>query len=210
MDEVLPNLYCIYPDDKSGLIQPTFLVVRKEGNLIFGNGGSFVNSFDKIRKLGKVIAVYIGDRHHGKSYSEAAAYFNVPFCCSKDEANVMRKKKVFIDEIIEFEQHKRFDDLEIIPTPGHTSGALSYLWTDGKNKVLFIGDTIVPVDNEWRVWVNKSPKARSAMQETMERLRGLNFNYIVSDSFAATGDKAIKLSPKAKEEMIESIIESIN
>ena len=77
------------------------------------------------------------------------------------------------------------------PTPGHASGALSYLWTDGENRVLFIGDTIVPVDNEWRVWVNKSPKARSAMQETMERLRGLNFNHIVSDSFAATGDKAI-------------------
>ena len=211
MNEILPNLYRIMPDEYSEQRKPTFLLVRPRGNLLFGNARESISkSYNEIEKLGKVIGVYIGDRHHGKTYSSAALYFNAPFCCSKEEANVMRKKKVKIDKIVEFKQHKLFSDLEVIPTPGHTPGALSYLWACGRNKILFIGDTIVPIDNEWKLWVNKTTKARAAMIETMERLRKLKFNYIISDSFAATGDNAIKLSPKGKEKMIESVIASVS
>ncbi len=208
MDEILPNLYCVMPDENSERMKPTFLVVRPEGNLLFGNGLSSISkSYSKIETLGKVIGVYIGDRHHGKSYSEAAQYFNVPFCCSEEEAKAMKKKSVIIDEFVEFKQYKLYDDIEVIPTPGHTTGALSYLWSSGTNNVLFIGDTIVPVDNEWKIWVSK--KGTASMLRTLEYLRKLEFNYIVSDSFAATGDKAIKLSSIAKEEMIDSIIKTL-
>lgn len=207
MNEILPNLYCIMPDE-SDRMKPTFLVVRPEGNLLFGNSLSSISkSYSKIESLGKVLGVYIGDRHHGKTYSEAAQYFNVPFCSSEEEAKAMKRKRVIVDEFVEFKRYKLYDDIEVIPTPGHTTGALSYLWSCGENKVLFIGDSIVPVDDEWKIWVSK--KNRASMLETLECLRKLEFNYIVSDSFAATGDRAIKLSAIAKEEMIDSIVKTL-
>lgn len=87
-----------------------------------------------MEELGPVIGVFIGDRHHGKTYSPAAKYFGAPLCCSNEEAKVMKKKGVIVDQDIEFKQHKLYDDIKVIPTPGHTAGALSYLWTSGELK----------------------------------------------------------------------------
>lgn len=40
------------------------------------------------------------------------------------------------------------DDLEVIPTPGHTPGATSYLWEHGDHRFLFTGDSIGIEDGE--------------------------------------------------------------
>ncbi len=207
MKEIYPNLYCVRPTDGGLLAPPTFLVVRSEGNIIFGNGIGVSEHFDAMKSLGPVIGVFIGDRHHGKVYSPAAKYFKAPLRCSKEEAQVIKKKGVTIDQIVDFRRHNLYKDIEVIPTPGHTSGALSYLWTSSKHRVLFIGDTIVPVDGEWKVWVTR--KRATIMLETMELLRTLNFNSIALGSFAAAGDLVIKLSANAKLKMIESVIETV-
>ena len=208
MNEVYPDLYCILASDDSQPAAPTFLIVRPEGNIIFGSGQGISEYYKKMEELGPVIGVYIGDRHHGKTYSPAAKYFGAPLCRSNEEAKVMKKKGVIVDQVIEFKQHRLYDDIEVIPTPGHTAGALSYLWTSGEHKVLFIGDTIVPVDGEWKIWVSR--KRSAMMLETMEMLRNLAFNNIAVGSGAATGDKVIKLSAKAKTEMVESVIKTVH
>ncbi len=208
MEESIPNLYTLVPSDNSSPVAPSFLAVRPEGNLLFGNGNGLSEYYKEIEKLGPIVGVYIGDRHQAKTNSAAAKQFKAPLCCSQEEAKVAKKKSVTIDNIIEFEQHHLYKDLEAIPTPGHTAGALSYLWRSGRNKILFIGDTIVPVENEWRVWVSK--KNAPVMLDTMQMLKSLDFNYIAIGSFAVTGDPLIKLSKKAKSEMIESVIASVS
>ncbi len=207
MKESIPNLFTLQSGDTSKPIAPSFLAIRPSGNLIFGNGNGASEYFPAIKKLGTVKGVYIGDRHQGKIPSAAAKYFKAPLCCSNEEAKVIKKKSVTIDEIVPFNQHKLYDDLEAIPTPGHTAGALSYLWHCGKNKVLFIGDTIVYVDGEWKIWVSK--KNAPIMMDTMEMLNGLNFNYIAVGSFAVTGEPLIKLTKKAKNDMIQSVMLSL-
>ena len=208
MIETIPNLYTIVPSDNTSPVAPTFLAVRPEGNLLFGNGAGAEEYFKKIEKLGPIIGVYIGDRHQGKTYSPAAKHFKAPLCCSKEEAKVIKKKSVVIDEILPFEKHKIFNDMEVIPTPGHTVGALSYRWCSGKNKILFVGDTIVSVDGKWKIWVSK--KNAPMMLETMEMLKELEFNYIAIGSFAVTGDPLIRLTKKTKIEMIENVISTLN
>lgn len=208
MKETIPNLYTIVPSDDSKLVPPTFLAIRPEGNLLFGNGQSASEYYPEMEKLGPIVGVYIGDRHHAKTVSAAAKHFNAPLCCSQEEAKAAKRKSVTIDSIIAFEQHKLFSDLEVIPTPGHTAGALSYLWHSGKNKILFVGDTIVPVDGEWRIWVSK--KNAPLMIKTMEMLKELEFNYIAIGSFAVTGDPIIKLNKESKNEMIQSVISTLN
>lgn len=202
--EALPNLYCLTTDDDEAFVAPAFVAVRPEGgNFIFGSGEGHAAHFDEIDRLGPVAAVFIGDRHHGKTYSPAASHFGAPLCCSKEEAKVVGKKGVAVDRIIDFERHWLHEDLEILPTPGHTVGALSYLWTSGSHRVLFIGDTVVPVDGEWRVSVNR--KNRSTMLDTMATIGSMDFDYIAAGSGAATGPKVIELSAKAKTAMIDQV-----
>ena len=46
-------------------------------------------------------------------------------------------------------RHALDEDLEVIPTPGHTPGATAYLWDSGEHRFLFTGDTIYLSDGEW-------------------------------------------------------------
>jgi glyoxylase-like metal-dependent hydrolase (beta-lactamase superfamily II) len=69
-------------------------------------------------------------------------------------------------------------DFEVIPTPGHTSGATSYLWDNGEHRLLFTGDTIYLREGQWRAAVlDESDRARYA--DSMELIRGLDFNILI-------------------------------
>ena len=107
-------------------VPPTYLAVRDGGNFVFGNGAGVADLFDLMAAKGKVNAVFIGDRHHGKQYAPAATYFGAPLCCSPGEAKVVRRKKVLVDQLVPFERHWLHDDLEILPTPG--SYIMAFVW----------------------------------------------------------------------------------
>ena len=76
------------------------------------------------------------------------------------------------------------DDLEVIPTPGHTSGATAYLWDTGHERLLFTGDTVYLDGGEWVAAVLESSD-RAAYIESLELIRGLDFDVLVP--WAATG-----------------------
>ncbi|MEM7365628.1 MAG: MBL fold metallo-hydrolase [Pseudomonadota bacterium] len=198
MSEILPGLFH-FESEEVAPRPPTFVAVRSGGNYVFGNGhGLSDDQLTTIGELGEVKAVLIGDRHHGKVPSPIAARFDVPLCCSQEEAKVMKRNKVNIDEVVPFERHDYANDLEVIPTPGHTPGALSYLWRSGRNRILFVGDTIVPVDDEWKVWV--SARNSQTMRDTMTMLADTTFNYLVCGSFAAP-EKLVKMTSPVKARM---------
>lgn len=104
-------------------------------------------------------------------------------------------KGVTICAIVPFRRTQILPALEAIPTPGHTPGALSYLWTREGRRFLFVGDTIVPVDGEWRYWVSKANQG--VMRESMRLLATLDPDVILSNSFAATPTAWIEVSPPA-------------
>ncbi len=209
MNKILPNLYSIDTIVNGKASQTTFLIVRPTGNILLGTVADISVYYSKIKELGPVIAILLGDRHQGKGeILSTAKLFNAPICCSKIESKVLHKNGVTVDNIIKYEQHYLYDDLEVIPTPGHTPGALSYLWKMDERKVLFIGDTVVPINDEWEIWVNKPNRGK--MIETMELLKKLDFNYIAVNSFAVTGDKVIHLTSKEKLDLIDSVINKVS
>jgi glyoxylase-like metal-dependent hydrolase (beta-lactamase superfamily II) len=75
-------------------------------------------------------------------------------------------------------RHTLDDDLEVIPTPGHTPGATAYLWSNGGRRFLFTGDTIFLRDGEWVAAVLDSSD-RAAYLESLELLRDLDFDVLV-------------------------------
>jgi glyoxylase-like metal-dependent hydrolase (beta-lactamase superfamily II) len=50
-------------------------------------------------------------------------------------------------------RHMLDEDFEVIPTPGHTAGATSFLWDTGEHRLLFTADTIYLCAGEWHAAV---------------------------------------------------------
>ena len=80
-------------------------------------------------------------------------------------------------------QTSLFEDLIALPTPGHTPGALSYLFVQESHCALFMGDTICPVDGTWRYWV--SSKNLPQFIKSIESLDG-DYDLMVGNSFACS------------------------
>jgi glyoxylase-like metal-dependent hydrolase (beta-lactamase superfamily II) len=81
-------------------------------------------------------------------------------------------------------RHTLDDDFEVIPTPGHTSGATAYLWDSGRHRFLFTGDTIYLDQGEWVAAVLGSSDRESYI-ESLELIRELDFDVLVP--WVATG-----------------------
>jgi hydroxyacylglutathione hydrolase len=156
-----------------------YLLRHDAGVVLFGTKADLSAHYGELRALGKITHVLLGDRHHASAYTaQLAQHFDVPIGASQIEASVL--KGVTICAIVPFRRTQILPALEAIPTPGHTPGALSYLWTREGRRFLFVGDTIVPVDGE-----------------SMRLLATLDPDVILSNSFAATPTAWIEVSPPA-------------
>lgn len=82
------------------------------------------------------------------------------------------------------DRHLLEDDFEVIPAPGHTSGATAYLWDNGEGRLLFTGDTIYLDEGEWVAAVLESSD-RALYIESLELIRELDFDLLVP--WAASG-----------------------
>jgi glyoxylase-like metal-dependent hydrolase (beta-lactamase superfamily II) len=75
-------------------------------------------------------------------------------------------------------RHMLDEDFEVIPTPGHTSGATSFLWETEEHRLLFTGDTIYLDEGEWGAVV-LDESDRGVYIESLELIRELDFDVLV-------------------------------
>jgi glyoxylase-like metal-dependent hydrolase (beta-lactamase superfamily II) len=100
------------------------------------------------------------------------------------------------------------DDFEVIPTPGHTPGATAFLWNSGEQRLLFTGDTVYVRDGEWVAAVLEGTSDRSASIESLELLRGLEFDALVP--WAASGAPSVApTDPADARRRIDAILERL-
>ena len=157
---------------------------------------------------GGVSLIVLGDRHQATPETVTMARrLRAPIIVSSIEATALKKLGIEIDTALSYQPCQLAPDLEIIPTPGHTKGAFSYLWTSGERRFLFIGDTIVPVDGSWKYWV--PPPNRPEMRRTIEKLAALRFDVILSNSFAATPTGWLDAPPKYRAAMFAELSRSL-
>ena len=200
--EIYPSLYLLRNALSASQSQFVYLLRHDAGVVLFGTKADLSAHYGDLRALGKITHVLLGDRHHASAYTaQLAQHFDVPIGASQIEASVL--KGVTIRAIVPFRRTQILPALEAIPTPGHTPGALSYLWTREGRRFLFVGDTIVPVDGEWRYWVSKANQ--SVMRESMRLLATLDPDVILSNSFAATPTAWIEVSPPARAQLFADL-----
>jgi glyoxylase-like metal-dependent hydrolase (beta-lactamase superfamily II) len=182
--ELFPSLYLLRPAQPAPKTQFTYLLRRREGNILFATKYVALAHAADLDALGGVRHILLGDRHHATAKTVALAqHFDTVLTASDIEAKALATAGVAVGRRLAFERQAFAPDLEILPTPGHTRGAFSYLWTRGRRRFLFIGDTLVPIGGSWEYWVVKPNRAQ--MQNTVAALAAVDFDTILSNSFAA-------------------------
>jgi glyoxylase-like metal-dependent hydrolase (beta-lactamase superfamily II) len=202
--EIYPHLFLLRPARPPPNTGFTYLLRRDGDNVLLTTKASVQADLAEIDALGGVQHLLLGDRHHAlPATAKLATRFGTVLSASAIEAKVLGAAGVEIGRQFEYRRQTFATDLELLPTPGHTRGAFSYLWTPGKRRFLFIGDTLVPVDGGWRYWVTKPNLP--AFRETIGFLRGIEFDVILSNSFAATPAAWLEVDTRARHRLFDAV-----
>jgi len=156
----------------------SYLLPREAGNLLVYGPGPAEPEAGEIAALGGVARQYLNHRHEaspaGDRIREA---FGAPLFCHRDEAPAV--SEVCRVSFAFSRRHLLDDDFEVIPAPGHTSGATIYLWTAGGRRYLFSGDTIFMRRGEWVAAVLDGVSDRGRYLESLAMIRRLDFDVLV-------------------------------
>jgi len=176
METVLEGLYASTPEPlpfAPSLDIRAFLLLRDRGNLLVYSATGLESDAPAIEDLGGISRHYLNHRHEAMFASDWVA---APlFVHDEERESVAERYRV---QGTFSERHTLDDDFEVIPTPGHTSGATAYLWESGRHRFLFTGDTVYLDEGEWVAAVLGSSD-RAAYIECLELIRELDFDVLV-------------------------------
>ena len=148
-----------------------FLLQREGGNILMYSTENFDASATK--PLGGISRQYLNHQHEALFAAESVT---APLFVHDDDRPSVEERMHVRGGFTK--RHFFDDDLEVIPTPGHTSGATAYLWDSGEQRYLFTGDTIYLRDDEWVAAVLESSD-RDAYIESLELIKQLDFDVLV-------------------------------
>jgi hypothetical protein len=168
MQTVIPGLYASAPQALS--LAPSahvraFLLQRPQGNLLIYSAETVADDPRGIDELGGISRHYLNHWHEAAfgGGDRLASTFGAPlFCHESDRESVSETTKVAGTFSL---RHMQGDDFEVIPLPGHTSGATAYLWQGGEHRCLFTGDTVYLREGEWVAAVLESSDRASYNRE---------------------------------------------
>ncbi len=181
MQTVIPDLYASAPERLSfapALEVRAFLLRRDQGNLLVYNVGTVADDARAIEELGGLSRHYLNHWHEALVGGDRAPKtLGAPLFCHENERPAVAKT---CDVAGTFAlRHMDGDDFEVIPIPGHTSGATAYLWDSGRHRCLFTGDTVYLRDGDWVAAVLEGSSDRGAYIESLELIKDLDFDVLV-------------------------------
>ena len=180
-----------------------FLLERTRGNLLVYSTSTLGGDRPAFDALGGVTRQYL-NHHHEAAFSSDA--IDAPlFVHEAERAEVARRLPV---RATFSRRHMLDEDVELIPTPGHTPGATALLWDTGEHRLLFTGDTLFLHHGEWRAAVLDSSD-RDAYLESLALIRELDFDVLVP--WAATRDAPLvaHTGPADRGRRIDAVIERV-
>ena len=154
-----------------GVVVRSFVLEREQGNIIIYHSPGITAAAREILELGRPDRLLINHWHEAMY---AAPDLDVPIFVHEDDraqtklpiAGTFSKRETVAD------------NLEVIPTPGHTPGATMFLWDNGEHRLLFSGDSIWVQRGEWKA-VLLGESDREAYLASLSRLMELDFDILV-------------------------------
>ena len=173
--QITENIYyCGFNSEKS-FGAWSYLIVRREGNILVDSPRYSVPLVKKIEALGGVSEMFLSHRDDIADHQRFAEKFGASQIMHADDG----AEHFGIEKIIEGEEAVKIDDeLTVIPVAGHTRGSLALLY---KNSFLFTGDhlawsprreTLIAFRGAcWYSWVEQI--------RSMERLTAYDFEWVL-------------------------------
>lgn len=100
------------------------------------------------------------------------------------------------------------NDLEVIPTPGHTPGTTMFLWDNGECRFLFPGDSLWVQGGEWKAVV-LGDSDRSAYLDSLALLKEVAFDVLVPWGVEEEAPYGYAVSRAEASEKLERIIDRL-
>lgn len=156
------------------------------GNVLFYAPGDDTD-FDEIESLGGVAHHYLSHRDEaGPALALVADRFGPTLHAATVERDDIAK---FAEpDVLHDERTTGPGGVEVVPTPGHSPGSISYVVTGvGGERYLFTGDTVfVDGGGEWRAGLLPFSD-RDALVASLDVLATLRPNLVISSAFGARG-----------------------
>jgi hypothetical protein len=158
---------------QADILLRSYVLERPAGNVLVYNSPGLTAAASAIRDLGPANRLLINHEHEAMY---GMPELDVPvFVHRRDRAATARSMPVSGV----FDRRQMIDDdLEVIPTPGHTAGTTSFLWDNGRHRFLFTGDFIWIDSGEWKAVV-LDPALRPEYLESLALVRELDFDVLV-------------------------------
>ncbi|MGX0911486.1 MBL fold metallo-hydrolase [Staphylococcus caprae] len=176
LDKVANGLYATptteLPFDKRFRFK-SFVLERSEGNIVIFHSGRIDEAADDIRALGGADRVLMNHEHESLG---GQTHFDAPYYIHQDDKEAVTDTLQIAETFKDCEQ--LYDDLEVIPAPGHTPGTTLYLWDNGEHRYLFTGDFLCYEGDEWRTVVLPSSDREQSIK-SLEMIRDLDFDALV-------------------------------
>ena len=211
MHNVIPRLFATAPQPLSfapSVGVRSFLLERGEGNLLVYSSSAVKQEVDFIRERGGIWRQYLNHGHEAWVAEAAGAWvastFGAPLYAHENEKDEV-SRAYDLDGTFS-EGHTLGDDFEVIPIPGHTSGATAFLWDTGEHRSLFTGDSIVLDGDEWVAALLDSSD-REDYIKSLELIRGLEFDVIVPWAASLDGSYYRFTDRSETERRIDEILE---
>lgn len=211
MDTVIPGLYASEPEPLGfgpSLEIRAYLLQREWGNLLVYRSEALEQDVEALEDLGGISRQYLNHHHEASPACDwVANTFDAPLHVHENDAAA-------VAEICNVgatfsERHKLGEDFEVIPIPGHTSGATAFLWDSGQHRVLFTGDTIFFGRSKWRAAVLDGVSDRERYIESLGLIRSLDFDLVVP-GIAVAGRPYYSFTDRAEAtQQIDAILERL-
>ena len=176
LDTIVPGLHATSPQPlpfAPSLTVRAFLLERPRGNILIYSTTELERDRAALDDLGGVSRRYLNHWHEAMFATE----LDVPlFVHERERAAVEEEMHVRGT----FSRHHVLDeDFEVIPTPGHTPGATSFLWDVGGHRALFTGDSVYLDGGEWVAALLQGSSNVDAYLRSLELIRELDFDLLV-------------------------------
>lgn len=206
MDRLFNNIYKVRRDPHSTGWGYSYLLQREQGNIFLprmAKGATIADEFDAIDEAGGIQSIYVTDYHFaGTGLQAVAERFAVDIQCSTVEAPKIHKRGLNKVSSFDFRRHQLEDDWEVIPTPGHTTGGVCFLWDAGGERYLFTGDFLYNAGHAWVV----GSKSLAKLEASLALIRSIDFTYLVGCGDEAMGIPYLALRGGARDDFFEQII----
>ncbi len=211
MDNVIPGLYASVPEPLGfgpSLEIRAFLLEREQGNLLIYGSAALEQDVEAVKDLGGITRQYLNHHHEASPACDwVANTFGAPLYVHEEDAEAASESCNVAATFSE--RHYAGEDFEVIPIPGHTSGATAFIWDTGEHRTLFTGDTIFFSRGRWRAAVLDGVSDREKYIESLELIRSLEFDLIVP-GIAPAGEPYYELVENAEaERRIDGILERV-